>query len=149
MSRSGKRCCSHANDSYVCVHYRRSLPQYVCVAWPFTAEKNTAHEPLSVEEGSVAFGSVINNFLIVFFGINKNWLSVDVTKRLLPPRKSSSSLRKMYLRDICLFRSVDKLVEAQLAEHEPPKLAGWARFPIGSYRRLNTTVCFWFVQPRA
>ena len=94
---------------------------------------------MSVEEGSVAFGSVINDFLIVFFGINKNWLSVDVTKRLLPPRKSSSSLRKMYLRDICLFRSVDKLVEAQLAEHEPPKLAGWARFPIGSYRRLK---CF-------
>ena len=40
----------------------------------------------------------------------------------------------MYPREIFLF---DNLVEAQLSEHEPPKLAGWTRFPIGSYRRLK------------
>jgi len=53
---------------------------------------------------------------------------------LLPP---PAKHLKMYQREICLFRRVDKLVEAQLAEHEPPKLAGWTRFPIGSYRRLK------------
>jgi len=34
------------------------------------------------------------------------------------------------------FRRVDKLVEAQLVEHEP-KLVGWARFPFGSCRRFD------------
>jgi len=43
----------------------------------------------------------------------------------------------MYPREIFLFRRVDKLVEAQLAEHEPRKLTGWTRFPIGSHRRLK------------
>jgi len=34
------------------------------------------------------------------------------------------------------FRRVDKLVEAQLVEHEP-KLVGWARFPFGHIEDLT------------
>jgi len=53
-----------------------------------------------------------------------------------PYRKLSGDGSVSHRQRMFKLRSVDKLVEAQLVEQEP-KLVEWARFPFGSYRRLD------------
>ena len=95
------------------------------ICWAIQCCKTAAQQALRTVEGSMDFDCFVDKFE------NSLVLILPIVGSTSPPAKHV----KMYPREICLFRRVDNLVEAQLAEHEPPKLAGWTRFPIGSYRR--------------